>query len=459
MVTMGQQSNDPTTPVPTVEVRRDEEGDEILGDTRACVEVPWGQTTAKLSMTAEVTQCQEFGTRRRFFGTLYINVDGVKHMAGTVGGYHILKPNKTSPDRNKKAWVADWLKKDLNSYEPSPQEMAFALHGLYMDTEGEYGKVRKQRGSGKPYAAGLNHTDDMFFIQKIFIKEKYNGRGLLKHALYLLHRCLTSPAALDDLPAAHLLTEPVTYFLEPGVLDHPEEKAKWNVFLPKKPKGENGTLSELQEQAFNNKVVNTLIKIYTSKSIGFSVHVRNIQLPRGVDYLHTILVRRVVDSAPAPGAVDASADDTPLADDDDDDEGDDDEPKHSPSSATMRPSSSLSPVPGQSEAPQAQAPAARNAVEIIVTDIVMTASLLSTGNTLADEFKTAAEKRKHDDSDDEDDSDHDDGDDEDDSDYESDDDDDDDDESDYQPDSPQTCRKRKPATTRAGPPAKRNKRN
>lgn len=278
-------SNAPTA-LPTIDI----DGDTVLGTVSAAAEVPFSDDTAILSLAVTVTADSRWSTRRCFDGRLTLKLDGAEHYAGQITGFHVLKPSKAQPDRDARAWVDQWLAGRASSFEDGEAEMMFALRALY-----------KRSGSPRPAgqeARGLDHTDDMVFLQKIYILQqdaktglRFAGRGLLRHALSLFHRCLTAPDSTTA-PAECRLAGAVTLFLEPGLIDDDEQSAMWDHL---RPRAERPTAAE--ENAFCERVAAQLEAIYTRPSIGFDVRVRDHAI---AGERHTVLARRF--DAPAPPA-------------------------------------------------------------------------------------------------------------------------------------------------------------
>lgn len=264
-------------------VNKDVEGDTVLGLTSASVDVTFGGTTAVLSLETEVVDHDAWSTQRRFGAVIYLLVNGVKQCAGEVTGYHILKPSTTHPHRSHELWMDHWLKGPESKYGDGTiyKEIASAMRALYKNT-------RAPRPTGHA-ARGLDHTDDLVFLQKIYIKLAFAGKGLLRHVIPLFHQCLTQPAS-TSLPANCLVTGAITYFLEPGLLDDKDEAAMWKHL---EPKTNNPTDAELD--AYCMKVETELEKIYTRPSTGFDVRIRQHVV---FNEYHTVLGRHI--EAPAP---------------------------------------------------------------------------------------------------------------------------------------------------------------
>lgn len=259
----------------------DDDGDTILGLTTSSADITFGGSKAVLTFSATVTADNQRWTRRCYDGRLVLTTSGREHYVGKITGFHLLKPSTFEPHRDKRAWIDQWLAGRAASFEAGPAEMMYALRALY-----------KRDGSARPkgvQARGLDHTDDLVFVQKIYILQhdpatglEFAGKGLLKHALNLFHSCLTTPDT-TTLPSSFRMTGAVTLFLEPGLIDDDEESSMWDGL---RPKTDNPT--EAQLLAFYQSVTAKLEQIYTRPSIGFDVRVRDFEISREH---HTVLAR------------------------------------------------------------------------------------------------------------------------------------------------------------------------
>lgn len=266
----------------------------ILGNMSTKVLLKFQGEETELAMDLNVTVDSNYPDRRRYEATFTLLHAGTCHQMGLVDGYHIMKPSATSPNRNLCSWKNLWLVGEINEeIDDAEREIIYALRALY-----------KRTGTPRPVgklAAGLHNEDEMIFIQKIHIKHRdqetgleFAGNGLLKHVLGMYYQSFMAPS--NALPEPLRMTGSTTFFLEPGYITDEEQSAIWDHL---KPKSEHPT--EKEDDDFLANVINKLVAIYTSPSIGYTKRACNVKVQKT---FHTVLARRferlVPPSLPTP---------------------------------------------------------------------------------------------------------------------------------------------------------------
>lgn len=276
-------------PVPPVTQPATSE-DVILATATAFQIVLYDGSPARLEMEFQVLDDDEYTSRRAYYGQLYLHVASKRHYVGYVLGHLVLKPSTARPDLNPQTWIDDWLARPVHSYNDADAELMCALRALY-----------KRTGRPRYEGNGLDHTDTLVFIQKVYIRQKsemsglhFAGKGLLTHAFALYYRAFTSAV----LPEPYRISGTAHFILEPAL---PASETEARVWEQHRPKTSHHPPTEAEEDAFVEEVAKTLEKIYKRPSIGYEVRARDVAIGGANGTIHTILGRRLEASPPRPG--------------------------------------------------------------------------------------------------------------------------------------------------------------
>lgn len=216
----------------------------------------------------------DYPSRIGYDAEFYLTGDHPPEKIGHMHGYRVLKKSNTLPLTDNQPWIKDWLRLAPDSYDDSNREMVYSMRALYKRT-------------GAPRLAGdegLDHNDDLVFIQSVHIVHKYSGKGLLKHAFPMYYRAFTSA----ELKEEYRVHGKMTFVLEPGYPNDRSQTQKWD-----QTRGRTET-----DDDFNERVAGQLEVIYQKPSIGYEVLAKNFVLQ---GCLHTILGCRVQTLRAGPG--------------------------------------------------------------------------------------------------------------------------------------------------------------
>lgn len=259
---------------PAPELPRDDWGNRIMGNglVDANISVPWpraGPEGARLYMKLTVTMEDAYqGSRLCYTGDLFLSSH--IHKIGHIIGFRVVKRSASRPDWQNKRWINDWLSPRPSTYGNSDMEMMYAMRSLY-------------KNDGTPRFTGdegLNHVDDLIFIQSVHIKKKYAGRGFLKHAFSLYYQSFTATSIQEQ----YRVHGTLTFVLEPGL---PDGNTQWDHLR----------LQFRTENDFFNEVASQLETIYRKPSNGYEVLTRDFPIGKAV---HTILGYRVKATPASP---------------------------------------------------------------------------------------------------------------------------------------------------------------